>query len=108
MVNESLKIELHFQCAVPVFKGEHGAPVQPESGMKYFIVKNIFDFFVIEILVLCHKQLHDLHTAFLAEIKFTVSVSVLTTINSGAAERIHKAVLFSASNIRKKQKLQPQ
>ena len=31
MVDKSLKIQLHFQGAVPVLKGKHSPPVQPES-----------------------------------------------------------------------------
>ena len=30
MMDEALDVQLHLQGAVPVFKGEHGAPVEPE------------------------------------------------------------------------------
>ena len=30
MMNKSLEIQLHFQCAMPVFESKHGAPVHPE------------------------------------------------------------------------------
>ena len=30
MMNITLDIQLHFKCAVPVFKGEHCAPVEPK------------------------------------------------------------------------------
>ena len=31
MMDKSLEIKLHFQRTVPVFKGKHGPPVQPEG-----------------------------------------------------------------------------
>ena len=32
VVDEALEVELHLQGAVPVLKGKHGPPVQPEGG----------------------------------------------------------------------------
>ena len=66
MVDKPLEIQFHLQCTVPVFKCKHGAPVQPEGRVKDFLIKHILDGFVIEILVLCHEQFHNLHAAFLA------------------------------------------
>ena len=66
MVDKTLEITLHFQSTVPVFKSKHGAPVQPEIRTKYFIIKEIFNGLVIQVLIPCKEQLHDLHTAFLA------------------------------------------
>ena len=74
MVDKTLEVEFHFQCAVPVLKCEHRPPVQPECGTEYLIVKHVFDGFVIEIFVFCHEQFHDLHTAFLAQIELPVGV----------------------------------
>ena len=34
MVDKPLNVELHFQGAVPVFEGEHGAPVEPKLDEK--------------------------------------------------------------------------
>ena len=48
--------------------------------LEYFIVENIFDGFVIKVFVFRHKELHDFHAAFLAQIEFTVCMSILTTI----------------------------
>ena len=31
MMDKSLEVQLHFQCAVPVFKCKHCSPIQPES-----------------------------------------------------------------------------
>ena len=66
VMNKSLEVELHFQCTVPVFKCKHRSPVQPEGGIKHFVIKYIFDCFIIKIFVFCHEQFHDLHAAFLA------------------------------------------
>ena len=66
VMDETLEVKLHLQSTVPVLKCEHGPPVQPEGGIKHFIIENILDGFVVKILILCHKQLHDLHAALLA------------------------------------------
>ena len=66
MMDKTLEITLHLQGTVPVFKSKHSAPVQPEIRAKYFIIKEIFNRLVIQILISCKEQLHDLHTALLA------------------------------------------
>ncbi len=77
MMDKSLEIQFHFQRAVPVFKCKHGPPVQPKSGTKHFLVKNVLDGFIVKILVPGHKQFHDLHTALPAQIEFAVRMGVL-------------------------------
>ena len=57
MVDVALQIELHFQCAVPVLKGEHGAPVKPEVGREHLRVKDIGDALIIELLIRGKKSL---------------------------------------------------
>ena len=93
VVDKTLEVKLHLQSTVPVFKCEHGSPVQPEGGIKHFIIEYIFDGFIVKILILCHKKLHDLHTAFLAQVKFSVSMCILSTIDGCTAERIVRIVL---------------
>ncbi len=88
VVNKSLEVQLHLQRAVPVFKGEHGPPVQPEGGAEYFFIKDILDRLIIQVFVLCHKELHDLHAAFLAQIKLPVRMSVLAAVHGSAAQGI--------------------
>ena len=51
---------------MPGLKGEHGAPVQPEGGTEYFVIEDIFDLLVVEVLIPGEEQLHDLHAALLA------------------------------------------
>ena len=88
MVNESLEVQLHLQRAVPVFKGEHGPPVQPESGAEYFFIEDILDRLIIQVFVLCHKELHDLHAAFPAQIKLPVRMSIFAAVHGSAAQGI--------------------
>ena len=78
---------------MPVLKGKHGAPVQPERRVKYFLIENVLDGLVVKVFVLCHKELHNLHTALLAQVKPAVRVGVLSLIHSGAAERIVRILL---------------
>ncbi len=93
MVDKSLDIQLHLQCAVPVFKGEHGSPVKPELGAEYLIIKHILNGFVIQILILREEQLHDLHAAFLAQTKLSVRMGILAAALCGTTERIVRVML---------------
>ena len=94
VMKESLKIQLHFQCAVPVFKGKHGSPVQPESGVKHFIVKHVLYGLVIQILVSGHEKLHDFHTALPAQTEFSIRMRILSPLLRGPAERIIGVMLI--------------
>ena len=80
MVDKPLEIQFHFQCTVPVFKCKHGAPVQPEGRVKDFFIKHILNGLIIQIFILCHKQLHDFHAALLTQIKFAIGMCILTTV----------------------------
>ena len=51
VMNEPLEVQLHLQCTVPVFECEHRSPVQPEGGIEDFIIENILDRLVVQILV---------------------------------------------------------
>ncbi len=93
MVNVTLDIELHLQCAVPVFKREHGSPVQPEVGIQYLIVKDIRDTLILQILIRREEQIHDLHRALIRDRKLAVRVCILSAINRRSAQRIVR-ILF--------------
>ena len=93
MVDKSLEVPLHLQGAVPVFKGEHGSPVKPELGAEYLIIEHILDGFVIEILILREEELHDLHTALLAQTKLSVRMGILSAALCGTTERIVRVML---------------
>ena len=80
VVNEPLEVQLHLQCTVPVFKCEHRSPVQPEGGIEDFIIENILDRLVVQILVSCHEEFHDLHAAFLAQVELAVGMGILAAV----------------------------
>ena len=88
MVDETLDIQLHFQSAVPVFKCKHGSPVEPEIGFEEFLRKNIIDFFVVQILIFCEKELHDLHGCLVAQCEFIVRVGILPPVLGHTHERV--------------------
>ena len=47
VVDIALDIELHLQRAVPVFKGEHRAPVEPEIRVQDFFIEKVGDLLVL-------------------------------------------------------------
>jgi len=80
VVNEPLEVQLHLQCTMPVFECEHRSPVQPEGGIEDFIIENILDRLVVQILVSCHEEFHDLHAAFLAQVELSVGMGILAAV----------------------------
>ena len=88
MVDIALEIELHFQSTVPVFKGKHSAPVQPEVGVQHLIVKEVGDLLILQLLVRGKEQLHDLHGTLIGQAELTIGVGVLTAVHGSAAERV--------------------
>ena len=88
MMNKTLEIQFHLQCAVPVLKSEHRSPVQPEGGIENFFVKNIFDGLIIQVLILRHEEFHNLHAAFLAQIEFSVRMRIFSPFISRPAKRV--------------------
>ena len=93
MMDKSLEVQLHLQGAVPGFKGKHGAPVQPEGGTEYFVIEDIFDLLVVEVLIPGEEQLHDLHAAFLAQVELAVCMGILSAVFRCAAEGIVRVML---------------
>ena len=51
VVDIALDIELHLECAVPVFKGEHRAPIEPEIGIQDLVIEEVGDLLVLQLLV---------------------------------------------------------
>ena len=92
-MDEPLEVQLHLQRAVPVFEGEHGAPVQPEGGVEHLLVKDVLDGLVVKVLVGGHKELDDLHAALLAQVELAVGVGVLPPPDGGPAEGVVGVVL---------------
>ena len=88
VVNEALKVQLHLQSGVPVLKGKHGPPVEPEGGGEHLFVKDVLDGLVIQVLVRRQEELHDLQAAPLSEVEFSVCMGVLAPVDRGAAEGV--------------------
>ena len=82
----ALEIELHFQSTVPVFKGKHGAPVQPEVGVQHFIIKEIGDLLVLQLLVGGEEELHDLHSTLIRQAELAIGVGILAAVDGGTAQ----------------------
>ena len=88
VVDVALQIALHLQRTVPVFKGEHRAPVHPEVGVQHLIIKEISDFLVIQTLVRRHEELHNLHGGLVAQTELAVGVGILAAVDGGTAEAV--------------------
>ena len=73
---------------MPVLKGEHGAPVEPEVGGEHLIVKEIGDLFILQLLIRGKEQLHDLHGTFVGDGKLAVGVGILAALLGRTAERL--------------------
>ena len=88
VVDIALDIELHLQGAVPVLKGEHGPPVEPEVGVQDLVVEVIRDLLVLQLLVGGEEELHDLHGALVGDGELAVGVGVLAPLLRGPAEGV--------------------
>ena len=100
MVDEALEVELHLQGAVPVLKGEHGPPVQPEGGGEHLVVKDVLDGLVVQVLVRGHEELHDLHAALLAQVELPVGAGVPAPVHRGPAQGVVGVVLVEPVKLR--------
>ena len=87
MMDIAADIELHLQRTVPVFKGEHRAPVEPEVGVQDLVAEKVGDGAVVELLVGGKEQAHDLHGPFVGEAELAVGVRVLAPILRGSHQR---------------------
>ena len=86
MVDIALKIELHFQSTVPVLKSKHGAPVQPEVGVQHFIIKEIGDLLILQLLVGGEEELHDLHSTLIRQAELAIGVGILAAVDGSTAQ----------------------
>ena len=86
VVDIALEIELHFQSTVPVFKGKHGAPVQPEVGVQHFIIKEIGDLLILQLLVGGEEELHDLHSTLIRQAELAIGVGILAAVDGSTAQ----------------------
>ena len=88
MVDIALEIQLHFQSAVPVLKGKHGAPVEPEIGVQHLIIEEIRDALIVQIFIGGEEQLHDLHCSLVGQTELAVGVGILTLVDGCPAEGV--------------------
>ena len=93
VMNVALDVQLHFQRGVPVFEGEHGAPVQPEVGVQHLIIEEIGDRLVIQVFVRGEEQLHDFHRSLVGQPELALEPRVLAEILGGAAQRVVRVLL---------------
>ena len=93
VVDIALDIELHLQSAVPVFKGEHRAPVEPEVRIQDFVVEEVGNALVLKLLVRGEEQLHDLHRALVGDVELAVGVGVLPAVDGCTAEGVVRVLL---------------
>ena len=61
VVDKAGQIELHFQGAVPVFKGEHGSPEGPEIRLQQLLGEDVLNGLVRKHLVGGHDEHPDFH-----------------------------------------------
>ena len=86
VMDVALDVELHLQRAVPVLKGEHRAPVEPEVGGEDLVVEEIGDALILKLLIGRKEQAHDLHRALVADGELAVGMRVLAAVHGRAAE----------------------
>lgn len=62
--------------------------LQPEGGIEYFIIENIFDGLIVEVFIFSHEELHDFHTALLAEVDCRLYERLLRDLQLHGKKRI--------------------
>ena len=93
MVHEAGDVALHLKGRVPILKGEHGAPVQPEVRVQHLIGEVLGDDLVLQLLFRGEEQVHDFHAGFVGQVELVVSMGVLAAILRGAAQRVVRIAL---------------
>lgn len=66
-----------------------------KRGIEDFIIENILDRLVVQILVSCHEEFHDLHAAFLAQVELSVGMGILAAVLRCTAQGVVRVFLFS-------------
>ncbi len=88
VVDEALHIQLHFQGAVAIVEGEHGAPVGPEIGFEDLVVEDIGDPLIRQIFVGGEEQLHQFHGALVGDVELPVGMGVPALLLGDTAQGI--------------------
>ena len=87
VMDVALDVQLHLKGGMPVLKGEHGTPVQPEVGVQHLVVEEVGDGLVVEVLVRREEEPHDLHRRLVRQTELAVGVGVLAALLGGSAQR---------------------
>ena len=87
VVDVTADVQLHFQCAMPVLEGEHGAPVHPEVRIEHLVVEEVGNLLAVQLLVRREEQLHDLHRGLVGKRELAVRAAVGAAGLGGAAQR---------------------
>ena len=88
MVHEAGDVALHLQRRVPILKGEHRAPVQPEVRVQHLIGEVLGDDLVLQLLLRGEEQVHDFHAGLVGQVELVVGMGVPAAIHRGAAQRV--------------------
>ena len=93
MVHEAGDVALHLQRRVPILKGEHRAPVQPEVRVQHLVGEVLGDDLVLQLLFRGEEQVHDLHAGLVGQVELVVGMGVPAAIHRGAAQRVVRIAL---------------
>lgn len=88
VMNVTLHIPLHFQSTLVILECKHGAPIHPEIGVKDFLIEQLCHFYIVQLLVRSHEQLHNFHAALVRQAKPLASVGILALILGCPAQGI--------------------
>ena len=78
---------------MPVFKGEHRPPVQPEVGIEHLVVEVVGYPLVVQLLVRREEESHDLHGALVRQSESAVCMCILASVHRSPAERVVRVPL---------------
>ncbi len=71
---------------MPVFKGKHGAPVQPEVGVQHFIIKEIGDLLILQLLVGVKKSFMISIAPLSDRPELAIGVGILAAVDGSTAQ----------------------
>ena len=56
MVDKTVNVELHLEGGVPLFEGEHGAPIEPEVAFEKVLAEDLVDPLVLHLFARCQED----------------------------------------------------
>ncbi len=106
VVDETLEVQLHFRALCQFSNANMVLQYSQKVELKTSSSKNILDRLVVQILVSCHEEFHDLHTALLAQTKLSVRMGILAAVLRCTAQGSSSGLFCSASNTHQERKHQ--